>query len=107
SLNWRLDVGAVRDEDNYLGVASRAVDGFDGFKAEKPPLFGDRFAYLTFNHADWADHAGGYGVDVRSATNTAKSWEFTVQTSEVNSTAVLSWPNMATISRNATMTLTD
>lgn len=107
SLNLRLNVGALRDEDNYLGVSSRAVDGFDGYKAEKPPLFADRYAYLTFNHGDWGTRAGGYGVDVRSNTRTAKSWEFTVQTTEANQTAVLTWPNSGTIDRNAMLTLTD
>ena len=107
SVNLRLNVGNLRDEDNYLGVSTRAIDGFDGFKAQKPPLFSDRYAYLTFDHDNWGDKSAGYGIDVRSANSAAKSWEFSVQTTEANATAVLSWPNAATVGRNVNLTLTD
>jgi hypothetical protein len=107
SANLRVTVGRARDEDNYFGVSSRAVDGYDGFKAEKPPVFGDRYVYLTFDHEDWGDKSGGYGVDVRSASAAAKSWEFSVRTNVADSTASLTWPNTATVGRGVTLTLTD
>lgn len=107
SVNVRVRVGETRDEDNHIGVSSRAAEGFDGFKTEKPPAFGKSYTYLTFNHPDWGARAGGYGVDVRSASTTSKTWEFTVQTTEVKEGATLSWPNVAAVPRNTTLTLTD
>ncbi len=107
SINLRLTAGGMHDDDNYLGVTSRAVDGFDGFKVMKPPVFGSQFAYLTFDHTDWGSHAGSFGVDVRSATAAPKSWSFTVQTTAANSSATLSWPNISAVSRKVQVTLTD
>jgi len=107
SVNLRVNVGEYRDEDNYFGVTGRAVDGFDRFKAQKPPIVGDRFVYLAFDHDDWGDKSGPYGVDVRSATAAPKTWEFSVQTNVPNTAATLSWPNAATVGRNVMLTLTD
>lgn len=107
TLNLRANVGSLRDEDNQLGVSSRATNGFDGYKLEKPPVFGKEFVYLTFDHSDWAEHSGGYGVDVRSASTTTNTWEFSVQTNVPNSTATISWPNSASVGRATSLTLTD
>lgn len=107
ALNVRANVGLLRDEDNYLGVSSRAANGFDGFKSEKPPVFGDHYVYMTFDHDNWGDRSGGYGVDVRSASTATNTWEFSVQTTEANATATISIPNSATITRSVTLTLTD
>jgi hypothetical protein len=107
SVNLRVNIAETRDEDNYFGVSSRAAEGFDGFKSEKPPVFGQRYTYLVFPHSDWGDRNGGYGVDVRSATTGAKSWEFSVQTTEAKTMATLTWPNVAAAPRASTFTLTD
>ena len=107
SLNIQAQVGSLVDADNYLGVSSRAADGFDGFKAAKPPVFGSDYVYLSFDHKNWGDKSGPYGVDVRSASPGAKSWEFTVQTTAKNSTAMITWPNIATVGRSVMLTLTD
>lgn len=107
SVNLRVAVGDLRDDDSRFGVATGATDGFDGFKVEKPPAFGDRFVRLTFDHPDWGDKAGGYGVDIRSAAARARTWEFTVATAGGESTASLTWPDIATTSRDAVLTLTD
>jgi hypothetical protein len=107
AANLRVQVGDLRDEDNRFGVASGASDGFDGFKVEKPPAFGDRFVYLTFDHADWGDRAGGYGVDIRAASTSPRTWDFTVRTASEQGVASLTWPDVATASRNAVLTLTD
>lgn len=107
SLNLRANVGSVQDNDNYLGMSSRATDGFDGYKVEKPPVFGDRYVHLTFDHTSWGDRSGGYGVDIRSSSTAPRTWEFSVQTNVPNSTATLTWPNAAAISKGHTLTLTD
>ncbi len=107
SANLRVAVGDLRDDDNRFGVASGATDGFDGFKVEKPPAFGDRFVRLTFDHPEWGDKAGGYGVDIRAASVRARTWEFTVTASSDGATAGLTWPDIAGVSRNVVLTLTD
>ncbi len=107
AVNLRAEAGGLVDGDNRFGVASGASDGFDGFKVEKPPVFGDRYVYLTFDHPEWAERAGGYGVDIRAATPSPRSWEFTVSTSGARTMASLSWPDVATISRNVSLTLVD
>jgi hypothetical protein len=107
SVNLRVNAGQLRDEDNYLGVSSRAVDGFDQFKAEKPPVFGDKYLALTFDHTDWGQMSGGYGVDVRSASTGTKVWNFTVNTTAANTRASITWPNVSTIRRGTTLYLTD
>lgn len=107
SVNLRLNIADTRDEDNHFGVSSRASEGFDGFKVEKPPTFGNRYSYLSFTHPNWGDKSGSYGVDVRSATTGTKTWEFSVQTTVAKSNATISWPNVATAPRSATLTITD
>jgi 5-hydroxyisourate hydrolase-like protein (transthyretin family) len=107
TLNIRANVGKLHDDDNQIGVSSRATNGFDGYKIEKPPVFGKDYVYLTFDHSDWAEHSGGYGVDVRSASTTANSWTFSVQTNAPKSTASITWPNSASIGRATSLTLTD
>lgn len=107
SVNLRVKIGEHYDEGNYFGVTSRAVDGYDPFKSEKPPIVGDQYAYLAFDHANWGDRSGAYGIDLRSASTAPKTWEFSVQTNIPNSTAILSWPNAAAAGRNVTLTLTD
>lgn len=107
SVNLRASVGDVRDDSSHLGVSSRASDGYDGFKAEKPPLIGDRYIYVTFDHDNWGDKSGGYGVDVRSAAIATKAWEFSVKTNVPGQTATLTWPNTALVGRSTTLVMTD
>jgi hypothetical protein len=107
AANLRVEADGLADADNRFGVAAGATDGFDGFKVEKPPVFGERFVYLTFDHPDWGERAGGYGVDLRSASSAPRTWDFTVVTSVGQSTALLTWPDVATVSRNVNLTLTD
>jgi hypothetical protein len=97
----------MHDEANFLGVTSRAANGYDQFKAEKPPIFTSDYAYLTIDHNDWGDKSGGYGVDIRSSGLSTKVWELTARTSAANRTASLAWPNVAGIPRNVQMTLVD
>ncbi len=107
SVNLRASVGQLRDDDNHFGSAAQAVDGFDAFKSEKPPVFGEQFTRLTFDHTDWGAKSGGYGIDLRSAVAGSKTWNFSVNTSVPNTTATLSWPNVATASKRLDFTLTD
>lgn len=107
SVNLRAASGGLRDDDSHLGVTGRAVDGFDGYKVEKPPAFGEHYVRLTFDHDNWGDKSGGYGVDVRSSAAGSKSWEFTVNATEPNAAVTLTWPDAGTVKRGVTLTLTD
>jgi hypothetical protein len=107
AANLRVETNDLRDTDNRFGVASGAADGFDGFKVEKPPAFGDRFIRLTFDHPDWGDQAGGYGVDIRSASNAPKTWSFTVASNAEPGMALLTWPDLSSAGRRTVLTLTD
>jgi len=107
TLNLRANVGNLKDEDNQLGVSTRATNAYDGYKSEKPPIFGKQYVYLTFDHSDWGAQSGGYGVDLRSASTLTNQWDVSVQTNVANTTASISWPNSAAIGRSTSLTLTD
>ncbi len=107
SLNLRLDVDGAADNDNYIGVSTKATDGADGYKMEEPPVFLSRNARLRVEHSDWGTRSGDYGVDVRSASAGQKTWDVAVDTTVANSTAKITWPNAARVSRGVSLTLTD
>jgi len=97
----------MQDADNYVGVSGRAADTFDQYKLEKAPVFRNQYVRLAILHPTWGNYAGQYGVDLRSANPGVKTWDFTVDSTEPNAKAVLSWPNAAQVSRNVSLTLTD
>lgn len=107
AANLRVTAGGYTDPDNRFGLAAGATDGPDAFKVEKPPVFGDRYVYLSFDHPDWGDRAGNYGVDVRAASVRPQSWRFTVATAVNATTAVISWPDLATVDRKVRLTIID
>jgi hypothetical protein len=107
SLNLRLTVGDVGDTDNYIGVSTRAADGPDGYKMEKPPVFLSAYSALRIQHSDWGGRSGDYGVDIRSSSPGQKTWDLVAETTVPNKTATISWPNVAAVSRGVTLTLTD
>jgi hypothetical protein len=107
TVNLRVAVGGVRDDDNHFGQSSRASDGFDAFKAEKPPLFGEKYVYGAFDNPNWGDRAGAYAVDVRSAAPGQKVYEFSVRTNVEKASASISWPNTAAVRRNVRLTFVD
>lgn len=107
SLNLRLTVGQAADTDNYIGVSGRAADGPDGFKMEKPPVFLSDYASLRIVHSDWGGRSGDYGVDIRSSAPGQKSWDIVAETTVANKTASITWPNVASLGRGVTLTLTD
>ncbi|HSV74308.1 MAG TPA: carboxypeptidase regulatory-like domain-containing protein [Chthonomonadales bacterium] len=107
SLNLRAASGDLRDNYNFVGVSRSAVDGFDRFKVEKPPVIGDRFVHMTIDNPDWGERSGGYGVDIRSASPGARTWQLTVRWANTDAPVTLTWPNAAAVSRNVRLTVTD
>jgi hypothetical protein len=107
TLNLKASAGDAADTANRLGISSHATDGYDSYKILKPPVFGSRYINMAFSHDNWGDKSGEYGVDIRSASVGSKTWDFNVQTNIANTTANLTWPNSATLSRKVTLTLYD
>jgi len=107
AANIQLDVNGLKDTDNFFGVSGSAKDTFDQYKSEKPPVYGKNYARLAFTHNDWGRSSGNYGIDVRSNSNTMKSWTFTAQSTVKNGTAVITWPNTASVDRKVNLTVTD
>ena len=106
---WKLQLNARATDTAaskaYLGVASKATDGYDTYKVEAPPAATKENVQIAFEHTDWGSKSAAYSMDVRSAS--AASWEFTVTSNVLNTPVVVSWPNIATISRHQDMQITD
>jgi len=91
-------VGSVVDNNNYLGVNSRATDGFDSsFDIPKPPPAPGNYIQLYFPHPEWNSPLGNnFASDIRANTplsDTVKRWYFQVKTNVMNDTVRLSFVN--------------
>ena len=109
--NWtiRLAVtaGTASDNENILGISSRASDGYDPSDVETPPLLKD-YVDLSFPHADWGDNSGLYARDVRSVVaGTGKTWEVDVATDLPNTDVRLMWPDISPVPRDYNLILED
>jgi flagellar hook assembly protein FlgD len=107
TIRLNAQVGNARDESTMVGVSSRASDAFDGFKAEKPPVLEGPFVRVSVDHPEWGQNAGEYGVDVRSAGLTTKSWSFSVTSNQPGKPITLTWPDAIASSRKVNLKLTD
>lgn len=108
---WSLDLTAVSADvhsaPGRLGVNRSASNGYDRFKLEAPPAVGTQNITLTFDHSDWGDKSGKYSMDVRSATATTNSWDFTVASTMQNQPVTLAWAGIATVPGKQDLILTD
>ncbi|MDE2125687.1 MAG: carboxypeptidase regulatory-like domain-containing protein [Armatimonadetes bacterium] len=108
---WRLSLnavaGTVHSAPGIVGQSRAAIDTYDRFKLQTPPGIGKSQVALTFNHADWGRMAGPYSVDVRSQSETAQKWNFTVSSSALNTPVVLTWPALAAVPARYHIALTD
>lgn len=103
----RVQAGRNADEATMFGVSSRAADGPDSFKSEKPPVVDSTYVRAGFENTGWGSASGRYGVDIRSNTGSKKTWTLVVDTNVRNSPVTISWPNAASAGRKAAITLTD
>lgn len=106
-LTLQAQAGTVKSVPGLVGTNRSASDAYDRYKVLTPPAIGNQNVMLTFNHTDWGDKSGQYSVDLRSATNTAPSWDFTVSSNVANTPVVLTWPSLATVSNRRDVILTD
>jgi hypothetical protein len=106
-LNLAVTATGANDTDNFLGEATSAKAGYDAFKVEKPPVFGSSYAYAAFDHSDWGDKSGSYGVDVRNASGGPRTWAFSVRTAGCAGQVNLAWPGLASVRKDLQFTLVD
>ncbi len=106
-VNLAVNAAGVADTDNFMGEAAAAKAGYDAFKVEKPPVFGLRYAYAAFDHADWGDKSGSYGVDLRNPAGGVRTWSFSVRTVGCAGQVALSWPGLAAVRKDLQFALVD
>jgi hypothetical protein len=100
--------GKYEDPVNYIGVASRATDGYDlGLDVKEPPPVVDVLRmYVT--QRDWGPHAGAYAKDVRGSLNGRQTWDVEVSCRLTNQPVTISWPNLGeTVPRDVDLRLED
>ena len=107
SLNLVAQTGSHRSAPATVGQTRGALDTFDRYKLEVPPAVSKNDVTLAFDHPEWAEKAGRYSVDVRSATSLSQKWDFTVTSTLPNEPVTLNWPNLSQVSRRKDLILTD
>lgn len=83
AMRWALQIGAARaehgDPENYLGVATDALDAFDNRDMVEAPPAPETPIALYFPHPEW-EHALGdnFCVDIRADGKSLYFWDFDV-----------------------------
>ncbi len=106
-LNMVAEVGSRKSAPATVGQTRAALDTYDRYKLEAPPAVSKKDVTLAFDHPEWADKAGHYSVDVRSAVSLTQKWDFTVTSTVPNEPVTLNWPNLAQVGRRKDLILTD
>ena len=103
---WSLRLVAqthdLTDAHTYIGASSTATDGDDNTKAPKPPKFG---SYVSLG-VQRLNNATLYAQDLRSLGG-SKTWDMVVTTDQANADITVTWPEVRTLPRNVSLTLTD
>ncbi len=112
STGWDLNISVssgngLSDGGVYIGESRAASNGFDRFKAQKPPAIGQQYVYAYISHSDWGAHSGDYGVDIRSESVAQKQWDISVESNTGNAPITLQWPDAALIPHGQDIILTD
>jgi hypothetical protein len=106
SLRLEARAAGVTDSHNFIGINSRAADGFDPLDVEKPPMI-DGYVELSFVHRDWGTASGRYASDFRSNIGTGKTWEFEVATDMANKEVSVAWPDISSAPKQYNLVLED
>jgi hypothetical protein len=100
--------GKYEDPVNYIGVASKATDGYDlGLDIKEPPPVVD-VLQLYMVQSEWGQHAGNYAKDVRGSLTGQQAWDVEVSCRLVNQPVTVTWPNLGeTVPRDVHLRLED
>jgi len=104
-LRLSASVRGLRDSFNFIGTASRAVDGYDLNDVPKPPVMSP-FVSLGIHNESWGRRAGLYAQDLR-APGGQKAWSVLVNTDQPDSTVTVSWDSVRSLPRTVKLTLKD
>jgi len=106
-LSMTASAGSRTSAPTTVGQTRAALDTYDRYKLEAPPAVSNKGITMAFDHPEWADKAGRYSVDVRSAAALTQKWTFTVTSTLPNEPVTLNWPNLAQVARRKDLILTD
>ena len=112
AMDWRLQIGArqgdLTDDDNTIGVAAEAQEGFDNrYDHEKPPMMTEGASlYVAMSNKDAAGRSVALADDIRAPGNAPRSWTFSVQSTGTGAITVY-WPNVNRLPRGLEPTLVD
>jgi len=100
--------GEIEDSENFMGVSSKANNGFDFLDIEKSPLPDTSFAfvYSFFPHPEWGHEEGNYAHDIREGSGGRKVWSFIIKANKVEGEYVLKW-KLHSLPRRYKITLVD
>lgn len=110
--NWLLQLqatsGQYTDPVNYVGVSSRATDGYDlGQDVAEPPAIVDTLR-LTMPRSSWGAGSGNYAKDVRGSLGERQEWDLEVSCRLANAPVTLAWPRLnATVPKDVALRLVD
>ncbi len=84
SDDWRLKLYAANQKSfaqATIGMAADAALRKDRHDYIAPPIFGDHYTALMFDHSDWSERAGKYAGDIRPLDPRGAAWPLTILSS--------------------------
>src|SRR5207249_8842535 len=107
---WTLRLQAssknLRDTYNFIGVSSRASDGYDLSDVAKPPIMSPYLTLGIDHSTDWSGRAGLYAQDIRNSGG-AKTWNVVVGTDQTDASVLLTWDSAKSLPRDVKLTIKD
>lgn len=110
SDQWQIQISAaadnVYDNDNWLGVNSKAAPGYDRFDLAEPPVIG-AYVRVAFPRKEWGLPVSGFSTDIRPASDSDHTWEFDVTCNQPETTVRLNFQFRANVPEHAEVYLVD
>jgi len=103
SLKLQAQANSMHDNNNSIGMSSRATMGMDFTKVPKPPKAGN-YVNIGITHSGIAIDTLAQDILPLGATRT---WAVSVSTNQSRSAVSVAWPSMATVPKNYRLVLTD
>lgn len=105
---WTLRLSAhtkdLHDTYNFIGVSTRAADGYGREDVPKPPI-SSPYVTLGISHTDWGKQSGTFASDIRTVGG-VKSWTVVVNSDQANANVTVNWAGR-TLPRNQKLTIKD